>query len=83
MVDENGVVSKEKMKAKELWNLSGGKRVICPLNSYGQGIGQAGGMIGFWLGDLATDTDLIPLNFFDWRVVPERYMRAAMSIIEV
>jgi len=83
MTDANGKDGWENMKASQLWNLEEGKRIKCPMNEYGQGTKNGGGIVGVWLGDLATDTDLVPLHFFDWRTVPEKYINAALTLIQV
>ncbi|CAH9137214.1 unnamed protein product [Cuscuta epithymum] len=81
VIGEDEVITEEKLKSKDVWNLQG-KKVIIEFNRFQQGIGEGAGLIGVWLGELASDVKVIPMNFTDWRSVPQMYKKNAVGDIE-
>ncbi|CAH9089733.1 unnamed protein product [Cuscuta europaea] len=81
VIDEDGVISEEKLKAKDVWSLQG-KKVIIEFNRFQQWIDEGAGLTGVWMGELTSDVKVIPMNFIDGRRVPQTYKKNAVVDIE-
>lgn len=73
MADEQGLIKQEKLRVKDIWLLEHGRRVMLEFNEALQPIGDAGGLLGGILGELAADSVSFPINYESWRKVPNAY----------
>lgn len=67
----------------DIWNLPDGQRIILALNSDFQPINTEGGVFERFLGTVARQLNLCPLNYQDWRKVPIQYKDSCLKIIQV
>ncbi|CAH2035777.1 unnamed protein product [Thlaspi arvense] len=58
------------MTSKDVWKLETTKVIVQFDGDSGQPIGDSGGLLGSWLGQLSNDVNLLLINYSDWRVVP-------------
>ncbi|CDY72443.1 BnaAnng41170D [Brassica napus] len=48
----------------------------------GQPIGESGGLLGSWLGQLSNDVNLLPINYSDWRMVNPHIKNKVWEVIQ-
>ncbi|CAH8337330.1 unnamed protein product [Eruca vesicaria subsp. sativa] len=48
----------------------------------GQPIGESGGLLGSWLGQLSNDVNFLPINYSDWRMVNSHIKSKAWEVIQ-
>ena len=51
----------------ELWNMPPGEKVTVQFNDMHQGVGPEASTLASFLGTLARNCQLLPLNIQDWR----------------
>ncbi|KAH0919011.1 hypothetical protein HID58_026671 [Brassica napus] len=51
-------------------------------NLSGQPIGESGGLLGSWLGQLSNDVNLLPINYSDWRMVNPHIKNKVWEVIQ-
>lgn len=69
---------------QDVWSIPDGRKIIVPCNELGQAIGDAGGLLGGFLGVLGSDFNKFPICYISWRKVPQSYKDAVYnSIIQV
>ena len=72
-IDSQGTTKSSKLKVKEIYNLSQGKRVVVNFNQQQQAIGEEQGLLAGFCGHLAIDGALFPINFEKWPDMPDSY----------
>ncbi|KAF7824032.1 hypothetical protein G2W53_022176 [Senna tora] len=82
IIDDQGVTRKGRLKVHEVWSLPAGQRVVVDFNAQGQPIGDAGGLIGGFLGLVATNVTNFPITYRNWKRVPESYKEASFNTIK-
>lgn len=71
------------MTSKDVWIMQN-HRVIVHFDEYtNQPIGDSGGLLGSWLGQLSNDVMLLPINYTDWRLVSPHIKDRAWAVIQV
>ncbi|KAF8090061.1 hypothetical protein N665_0489s0002 [Sinapis alba] len=55
--------------SKDVWKIQNSKVIVHFDEDSGQPIGESGGLLGSWLGQLSNDLNLLPINYSDWRLV--------------
>nr|CAD1830144.1 unnamed protein product [Ananas comosus var. bracteatus] len=67
ILDETGRRTSGKTLLADLWGLPPGHLVVVDCNTYGQPIGNEGGLLGQFLGTIARNGGLCSLSHKDWR----------------
>ena len=75
MVDDNGVIKEGCLKLKDVWVLPTGTKVIVHWNRFVQPVGEAGGLLGAFLGAIAGNFKNFPICYEKWPKVPEAYKK--------
>jgi len=73
LTDEQGLIKEEKLRVKDVWLLARGRHIMLEFNEALQPIGDAGGLFGGILGELASDFVTFPINYESWHKVPKTY----------
>ena len=69
---------------KDVLNVPQNERIVVRFNDQHQAIGEEQGLLAGFLGTLATDCALFPINFDKWPDMPESYFnRCFAGIIKV
>ena len=68
---------------KDVWGLCDGSRLHVDLNSIGQPVGKNAIKLSSFLGSLARNGSYAPLNYEDWRLVPEQLKGNLWKMVEV
>ncbi|XP_074577876.1 uncharacterized protein LOC141834431 [Curcuma longa] len=66
---------------QDVWSIPDGRKIIVPCNELGQAIGDAGGLLGGFLGVLGSDFNKFPICYISWRKVPQSYKDAVYNSI--
>ncbi|KAG7542393.1 Transposase-associated domain [Arabidopsis thaliana x Arabidopsis arenosa] len=74
-------ITQTKISGKEVWGLLN-RRVMVDFNRRGQVIKDSGGLFGSWLGSLSNDLNILPINYTDWRKVPNYRKEMAWKVIQ-
>ncbi|KAG7541559.1 putative transposase Ptta/En/Spm plant [Arabidopsis thaliana x Arabidopsis arenosa] len=80
-LDGDANITEEMISGKEVWSMLN-RRVIVDFNRRGQPIKDSGGLFGSWLGSLSNDLNIIPINYTDWRKVPNYRKEMAWKVIQ-
>lgn len=56
-----------------MWTLPDGHRIIVDCNELAQPIDKAAGLLSSWLGTVARNGTMCPLDFDDWRKLKKIY----------
>ena len=67
----------------EIWNLTDGKKVEFPFNGCFQLVEREGIIFNRFVGTVARKPNLCPINYLNWRKVPNDYKEKSWTIIEV
>ncbi|MED6185447.1 hypothetical protein PIB30_057205 [Stylosanthes scabra] len=67
----NGVKTPQNITARQVFSVPAGRRVVLPLNSSLQAIGEAGGMLSTVLGVMVIDFAAFPIHVRSWKHMPE------------
>ncbi|CAA7015789.1 unnamed protein product [Microthlaspi erraticum] len=81
VIDDDGNITLEKVTGKQVWSMQK-RRVIVNFNRRGQPIKDSGGLLGSWLGSLSYDLNILPINYTDWRKVPNYRKEMAWAVIQ-
>ncbi|KAG7559171.1 Transposase-associated domain [Arabidopsis thaliana x Arabidopsis arenosa] len=81
VIDGDRNITEEKISGKEVWGLLN-RRVMVDFNRRGQVIKDSGGLFGSWLGSLSNDLNILPINYTDWRKVPNYRKEMAWKVIQ-
>ncbi|KAK6147875.1 hypothetical protein DH2020_018787 [Rehmannia glutinosa] len=79
VMSEEGTMRKKKMKTIEVWSLPSDERIIVPLDEYDVPICDAAALLTGILAELAQLTSSFPINYTDWRHVPDQYKEDIFS----
>ncbi|KAH0912041.1 hypothetical protein HID58_035362 [Brassica napus] len=63
-----GKIEGKMITSKEVWKIQNSKVIVHFDEVSGQPIGESGGLLGSWLGQLSNDVNLLPINYSDWRM---------------
>ncbi|PIN17928.1 hypothetical protein CDL12_09408 [Handroanthus impetiginosus] len=64
--DENGEITKARLKVNDMYVLLGGKKVVLEWNELGQPIRESGGLLGQFLGHIVSKFSNFPLSYTKW-----------------
>ncbi|CAG7907315.1 unnamed protein product [Brassica rapa] len=82
VIDSEGSVEGKMVTSTDVWKLQSGKVIVHFDENSGQPIGDSGGLLGSWLGQLSNDVNLLPINYSDWRMVNIHTKRKAWDVIQ-
>ncbi|XP_010436289.1 PREDICTED: uncharacterized protein LOC104720012 [Camelina sativa] len=82
IIDTDGNIEGKMLTSKDVWKLQGTKVIVHFDEDSGQPIGDSGGLLGSWLGQLSHDANLIPINYNDWRCVNSYIKDTAWNTIQ-
>ncbi|WZZ17446.1 hypothetical protein YC2023_110535 [Brassica napus] len=68
--------------SKEVWKIQNSKVIVHFDEVSGQPIGESGGLLGSWLGQLSNDVNLLPINYSDWRMVNPHIKTKVWEVIQ-
>nr|CAD1840598.1 unnamed protein product [Ananas comosus var. bracteatus] len=69
--DQGHTTNKRGMtRAKDVWNLPNGQRIVIKCNKFGQPVKKEGGILGGWLGTLSRKENFCSLSYNSWKKVP-------------
>ncbi|PIN22607.1 hypothetical protein CDL12_04688 [Handroanthus impetiginosus] len=68
--DENGEITKARLKVNDVYVLLGGKKVVLEWNELGQPIRESGGLLGQFLGHIASEFTNFPMSYTKWSKIP-------------
>lgn len=71
------------MRAKDVWTLPKGDKVVIECNTFGQPIKKGGGILGGWLGTVAKKPELCSVEFTDWRLMPREQKEHLLKLTKV
>ncbi|KAF8407248.1 hypothetical protein HHK36_006375 [Tetracentron sinense] len=57
----------------------GQDRILVPINKLGQPTGNEAGKLSQFIGTLVKDGDILPINYMDWRQVPDSLKQGVMD----
>ncbi|XP_023914558.2 uncharacterized protein LOC112026107 [Quercus suber] len=69
-------------RMSEIWNLTDGKKVQLSFNGCFQPVEREGIIFNRFVGTVARKPNLCPINYFNWRKVPNDYKEKCWTIIE-
>lgn len=81
--DTDGNIEGKMVTSKDVWRLQNSKVIVHFDEESGQPIGDSGGLLGSWLGQLSNDVNLIPINYSDWRLVGPHIKERAWEVVQV
>lgn len=67
----------------DVWNMPAGKKIAITLNKRNQPITKTAKKLADFLGTLARNGDLMPINSLDWRLVKKERKEELLEIIKV
>ncbi|XP_013617059.1 PREDICTED: uncharacterized protein LOC106323493 [Brassica oleracea var. oleracea] len=82
VIDSEGSVEGKMVTSKDVWKLQSSKVIVHFDENSSQPIGDSGGLLGSWLGQLSNDVNLLPINYSDWRMVNIHTKRKAWDVIQ-
>ncbi|PIN26656.1 hypothetical protein CDL12_00589 [Handroanthus impetiginosus] len=68
--DANGQITKAHLRVNDVFVLLGGKKIILYWNELGQPIRESGGLLGQFLGHVASEFNNFPISYTKWSKVP-------------
>ncbi|PIN26420.1 hypothetical protein CDL12_00835 [Handroanthus impetiginosus] len=68
--DANGQITKAHLRVNDVFVLLGGKKIILKWNELGQPIRESGGLLGQFLGHVASEFNNFPISYSKWSKVP-------------
>ncbi|CAN7000861.1 unnamed protein product [Brassica oleracea var. botrytis] len=69
VIDTAGKIEGKMITSKKVWKIQNSKVIVHFDEVSGQPIGESGGLLGSWLGQLSNDANLLPINYNDRRMV--------------
>uniref|UniRef100_A0A1J3GQQ8 Uncharacterized protein n=1 Tax=Noccaea caerulescens TaxID=107243 RepID=A0A1J3GQQ8_NOCCA len=82
VIDTDGHIEGKMVTSKDVWKLQNSKVIVHFDEDSGQPIGDSGGLLGSWLGQLSNDVNLIPINYSDWRLVSPHIKERAWEVVQ-
>lgn len=67
----------------DVWDMPEGNTIVVKFNDRGQPIDEKGRVLASFLGIMARDATLTPLNFSDWRTFPEEEKSKLLAFVKV
>ena len=67
----------------ELWNMPPGQKVKVQFNDMHQGVGPEARTLASYLGTVARNCQLLPLNIQDWRRIPASEKERILELVKV
>ncbi|CAH8361104.1 unnamed protein product [Eruca vesicaria subsp. sativa] len=68
--------------SKDVWKFQNSRVIVHFDEDSAQPIGESGGLLGSWLGQLSNDVNLLPINYSDWRMVNPHIKKKAWEVIQ-
>ncbi|XP_048592046.1 uncharacterized protein LOC111213214 isoform X3 [Brassica napus] len=82
VIDINGNIEGKMVTSKDIWKLQNSRVIVHFDETSGQPIGESGGLLGSWLGQLSNDVNLLPINYSDWRLVNIHIKNKVWEVIQ-
>lgn len=73
MLDEEGVVKETNLRVQDMFVLPMGKKVVLEWNNRNQPVGESAGLLGGFLGSIASNFEYFPIGFEKWPKIPKTY----------
>ncbi|PIN19304.1 hypothetical protein CDL12_08022 [Handroanthus impetiginosus] len=70
--DENGEITKAHLRVNDVYVLLGGKKVVLEWNKLEQPIRESGGLLGQFLGHIASEFTNFPISYSKWSKIPSQ-----------
>ncbi|PIM97122.1 hypothetical protein CDL12_30412 [Handroanthus impetiginosus] len=70
LIDENGKTKETHLTAHDVFVLPSCQKIVLEWNKEGQPVGEAGGLLGQFLGHVACNSDNFPISYEKWPKVP-------------
>ena len=67
----------------EIWNLPEDEKVIIEFNGLGLPVGDQSGKFSTFTGTLVRDKNIMPIDYTNWKKVPNRHKEDAWNLIHV
>ncbi|XP_050209653.1 uncharacterized protein LOC126660288 isoform X2 [Mercurialis annua] len=84
--EQSALVKRRKVRGptrcRLMWDLPRGERIFVPINMLGQPVGPEASKLASFLGTVARDGKMAPLNFLDWSGMPEAYKEDMWQFIQ-
>ncbi|PIN08925.1 hypothetical protein CDL12_18494 [Handroanthus impetiginosus] len=71
VIDENGETREARLKAQDLFVRPSRGKIVVDWNKEGQPIGESGGLLGQFLGQVANNVDNFPISYEKWTQFPK------------
>ncbi|PIN13378.1 hypothetical protein CDL12_14000 [Handroanthus impetiginosus] len=68
--DENGKITKARLRVNDVYVLLGSKKIVLEWNELGQPIRESGGLLGQFLGHVASEFSNFPISYTKWSKIP-------------
>ncbi|KAG7572515.1 putative transposase Ptta/En/Spm plant [Arabidopsis suecica] len=68
VIDNDGNIEGKMVTCKDVWKFQNSKVIVHFDGESSQPIGDSGGLLGSWIGQLSHDINLLPINYSDWRL---------------
>ncbi|XP_010470375.1 PREDICTED: uncharacterized protein LOC104750296 [Camelina sativa] len=82
VIDTNGNIEGKLMTSGDVWKLQDSQVIVHFDVDTSQPIGDSGGLLGSWLGQLSTDVRLLPIDYADWRLVSSNIKEKAWELVQ-
>ncbi|NP_001312870.1 uncharacterized LOC107815048 [Nicotiana tabacum] len=73
VIDEEGVVKETNLRVQDMFVLPMGKKVVLEWNNRNQPVGESAGLLGGFLGSIASNFEYFPIGFEKWPKIPKPY----------
>ncbi|CAH8337170.1 unnamed protein product [Eruca vesicaria subsp. sativa] len=73
VIDNDGNIEGKMVTSKDVWKFQNSRVIVHFDEDSAQPIGESGGLLGSWLGQLSNDVNLLPINYSDWRMSKFRF----------
>nr|VDD09870.1 unnamed protein product [Brassica oleracea] len=80
--DNDGNIECKMVTSKDVWKFQNSRVIVHFDEDSGQPIGESGGLLGSWIGQLRNDVNLLPINYSDWRLVSPHIKNKAWEVIQ-
>lgn len=70
-------------RAKDVWSLPGGEKIVVSCNKFGQPVKKSGGILGGWLGTVARKANLCPIHYPTWKKMPNSFKINIINLTRV
>ncbi|PIN12108.1 hypothetical protein CDL12_15287 [Handroanthus impetiginosus] len=73
LINENGEITKARLKVNDMYVLLGGKKIVLERNELGQPVRESGGLLEQFLGHVASEFSNFPISYTKWSKIPDKF----------